>query len=520
MKKRLLIISLILMILALPGFAADTKAAEDPASDEQTPVRSLTVYGNSASIKVPANTDLALSVGALSADTLHLAWEKQDVVSFACDIKEGRNDLTIAVWNEKLELESGVNRMRLWLEDEKGDVTAEKYIAVNVIYQPIPAEELPDVWSVSADAFSTGRLKLEPDLSYDEAHLSVATRYKKADEDSYWTMVMGELKDEKHIWDLMMSEITVLDDGKHTGKQTYLLRKTPDESTERANVAGEVTYKSQGVHVISEENGWALVEVYNTSYGDAYKKAGKRQGYGNTAELISGYVQTDVLKRVTPRDDYALLIDKMTQKMHIFEKGKIIGTLLVSTGLNNSQQSWNETPAGEFLIISRTGGFWAGNLYCDMGLLLNNGCLIHEVPSVVYDSGLHDFSSTEAQLGRKASHGCIRVQRQQNAEGQNMRWLWNHLKTNTRVFIWDDTTRYTEYPEDSTQLYYNTSGGLRYHTDKNCSSVNKRYLPLAPFTYGELATSRYGTLKPCKTCGAPARPETIEASNLKNGFNE
>ena len=49
--------------------------------------------------------------------------------------------------------------------------------------------------------------------------------------------------------------------------------------------------------------------------------------------------------------------------MYIFSEGKCIGTLLVSTGLNNKTQSWNETPAGEFLMVSRTGGFPAGNLW-------------------------------------------------------------------------------------------------------------------------------------------------------------
>ena len=155
-----------------------------------------------------------------------------------------------------------------------------------------------------------------------------------------------------------------------------------------------------------------------------------------------------------------------------------------------------------------------------MGLLLNNGCLIHEVPSVVYESGLHDFSSTEPKLGHKASHGCIRVQRQPNKQGQSMKWLWNHLKTNTRVFVWDDATRYTDYPDDQTQLYYNTVGGSRYHTTPNCASVNRRYWPLAPFKYGELTLTPYNELTPCASCSAPQRPETIYQSNLKNGYTD
>lgn len=41
----------------------------------------------------------------------------------------------------------------------------------------------------------------------------------------------------------------------------------------------------------------------------------------------------------------------------------------------------------------------------------------------------------------KASHGCIRIQRRANAQGQNMQWLWNNLENKTKVFIWDDRGR-------------------------------------------------------------------------------
>ena len=114
---------------------------------------------------------------------------------------------------------------------------------------------------------------------------------------------------------------------KHSAKETYKLRKTPDSSTARSNIVGEVTYRSQGVHVVKQlESGWTLVEAYNTSYGDKYTKDGKKAGYGKTAQLIQGYVKTEALQQVTPKTDYALLIDKYTQTMYIFSKGKIIGT--------------------------------------------------------------------------------------------------------------------------------------------------------------------------------------------------
>ena len=493
------------------------------APAEEVPAAKLTLLGHSTGIVLPDRIYLDIAVNASCDGVLTVAWPIAGAPVFESPVVAGRNDLSLEIWEEGMSAPDGDYTLTVTLRDT--DATATNLKSIRVSLQNDPANAPPSVWSLTPDtagAEDYRHFRLIDGGAEQPSHkTSPGVAANGETQANYWTMTMGELGDEQTLWQAMMQPITILDDGKHTAKQTYLLRKAPDMSTERENVIGEVTYKSQGVHVLSvTEDGWAQVEVYNTSYGDAYRKSRGRQGYGVTAEKLTGYVQAEVLKQVTPRDDYALIIDKMNQTMYIFEKGKMTGTLLVSTGLNNREQAWNETPAGEFLIVSKTGGFWAGNLYCDMGLLLNNGCLIHEVPSVVYESGLHDYSSTEPRLGHKASHGCIRVQRKENKQGQSMKWLWNHLKTNTRVFVWDDTTRYTEYPDDDTVLYYNTVGGSRYHTTPNCSSVNKRYWPLAPFHYGELTFAPYNELTPCATCSAPQRPETIYKSNLKNGFSD
>ena len=501
-------ILLCLAILMLSG--------TDVYADDPEPVH-MTLLGHSAGIQLPGDTVLDISLKANTDGMLTVRWPLAGTAAFESPVMAGRNDLTVEIWSEDMHAPDGEYRLTLTLSN--GSSSDEKQI--DILLKNDPADLPPSIWSLTPEPAAAEEyrhfFRVDGEVKHDVAP-GAAGQNDSAP--NYWTMTMGDLSDEAALWQAMMQPITILDDGKHTGKETYKLRRSPDSSTERENVVGEVTYKSQGVHVLeTTDDGWAKVEVYNTSYGDQYKKNTRRQGYGVTAEKLTGYIEADVLKQVTPRDDYALIIDKLNQTMYIFEKGRMTGSLLVSTGLNNSQQSWNETPAGEFLIISKTGGFWAGNLYCDMGLLLNNGCLIHEVPSVFYqETGLYDYSSTEPRLGTKASHGCIRVQRKENAQGQSMRWLWNHLKTNTRVFIWDDATRYTEYPEDSTVLYYNTVGGERYHTTPNCSSVNRRYWPLKEFHYGELTIAPYSSLVPCKTCSAPARPETIHAANLKNGY--
>lgn len=330
--------------------------------------------------------------------------------------------------------------------------------------------------------------------------------------EDYWSQPIGFL-DEETIWALMMQPITVI-----TGNQTevYPLRKTPDKDDSKENIVGEITYASQGLHVLeTRDDGWTLVEAYNSSYGPL---CGSRPGYGVTDDLIQGYVKTSLLKTITPKNDYALLVDKLTQTMYIFKEGHIIGELLVSTGKNTATQPWNETPAGEFLMVSRMGGFQAGNLYCPFGMRINGGCAIHEVPfkgTAETPKKDRDYSLTRLVLGKKASHGCVRVQNDKNGQGQNMEWLFNNIKVNTKVWIWDDTGRRFNYPDDETQLYYNPNNGRYYHEDQNCESVSKRYLPLTPITYKDL-NDQFPGLTACPKCTRLMNKQEIDDLNREN----
>lgn len=334
------------------------------------------------------------------------------------------------------------------------------------------------------------------------------------EENNYWTLPIGEWN-EAAIWEVMMQPITVLDGEQ---KETFKIRSTPDESN-RDNIIGEITYASQGVHILEQTNdGWTLVEAYNSSYGP---DCTSRPGYGNTDELLTGYVKTSLLKEITPRTDYALLIDKLRQEMYIFSEGKCIGTLLISTGEPTSKQPWNETPAGEFLMVSRVGGFPAGNLWCAYGMRINGGCLIHEVPYIGNKdtpSANKDYSSTIPKLGSKASHGCIRVQRAKNEEGQNISWLWNNIKVNTKVLIWDDTGRRVDYPADDTPIYYNPEGGKYFHENQNCPAVKSRFLPLTAATYAQLE-DLFDNPQRCSKCATLKTKTEIDQINEANGIH-
>ena len=334
---------------------------------------------------------------------------------------------------------------------------------------------------------------------------------------SFWNMNPDEydLTDPDHqqaIWDLMMQPITVMDVGQ-TEHVYPTFTPGADRKPYEQNCAGELHGQSQGVHVLEEDtdgDGYVLIEAYSN---DGTKTDNEYMESLN-AKKVQGYVKKSILFEVKPSSKYALLVDKLRQKLYIFEAGAIIGELDVSTGLNNAKQPYNESPAGEYITVSKVGDFNAGSgTIGRFAIRINGGTLLHEVLHDTAKDGTRIYTAYEPQLGMKASHGCIRIQRKANAQGQNMQWLWNNLENKTRVFIWDDQGRQMyepELPDSGLQLYRNPNGGSNYHVDANCSGVKSQYLPLTgDFTYGDLEKDEFKKLTPCASCGAPVRPETL-----------
>lgn len=316
----------------------------------------------------------------------------------------------------------------------------------------------------------------------------------------FWNLPMGLLENEAAIWETLMQPMTVVD-----GEQRQIVKIYSQRDTKSSPV-GEVTCESQGLHILETyDDGWALVEVYSSSASKSTVRV--------FAQQIQGYIQTKKFKVLTPDPTYGIVIDKFTQRMHVFKEGKLFTTLLISTGLPSRNEPYNETPAGEFMIVSRSGGFWSGNLYCDMGMRINAGILIHEVPCLINEeTGERYYERCERALGYKASHGCIRVQRQENRDGINMVWIWKNIKVNTKVIIWDDVGRPIPTPDYDMPVFYNPDGGKYYHMDQECTSVKAKYLPLSPLVYGDLDTEK-PSLKACPYCQPPLKLSEIEQAN-------
>ena len=332
----------------------------------------------------------------------------------------------------------------------------------------------------------------------------------KCDHDvCFWKLEMGHM-DEEAIWKVLTRPVTVL-----TGKQREQVRVLARPDADCKDYVGVVTCASQAVHVLERGDTWTLIEAYSSSEeGSAVKVF---------AEQFQGYVKTDRLKEEEVDQTYGLVIDKLQQRLYVFKEGKLFTTMLCSTGFaKNKEHLFHETPAGEFLMVSWVGGFQAETLWCAYGIRINSGILVHEVPSreetdrngVTFTS----YSRCERYLGEKASHGCIRVQRQLTPEGVNAKWLWDnlHRKPYTKVIIWDDLDRELAYPSDDLLLYYNPKGGTNYHSQPTCSLVKDKYEPMTSFTYGELEEKPYSKLTPCPGCAPQGRREKIDELNEKS----
>ena len=324
-------------------------------------------------------------------------------------------------------------------------------------------------------------------------------------EDCYWCTPMS-LEDEEAVWSMLTAPITVADIDMN--KQTIIYAK-PDEKSEGVAM---LTGQSQGVHVLENlENGWSKVETYSTSFHDSKVK--------NWNAFTTGYILTSKLKTVEVNQNYGIVIDKLTQRLYFYKDGHLETSLAVSTGEYNKRQPYNESRSGEYLIIyTKTGALIDGNMHCDYALKFNADDYLHEVP-YIQSGGVKNYRSFELKLGKRASHGCLRVQRNKNADGYNMRELAALIKKRqdkncVKLIIWEDYQgRQVKIPADDTPLYYNPKGGSYYHAVPDCASVARRYKPMTAFTFGELEEGKFAKLKLCPFCQPTPRRAFLEEIN-------
>lgn len=321
----------------------------------------------------------------------------------------------------------------------------------------------------------------------------------------YWETPM-DLSDPETIWNVLIQPMTVV-----KGKQRVQVQLMAQPS-EDAEMVGEVTCDSQGVHVLETlENGWSLVECYSSS-----NKLSKLDVYG---DLVKGYLPTEMLEERETKTRYGLVVDEMTQRMYVFEKGRLLTTLRVSTGKATQKAPQCGTTAGEFHLVSMVGNFISeSGATCEHAIRFNDGDLLHGVPYYLEDNGKKNYSSCERHLGEKASEGCIRIQRKRTPEGVNMRWLWERLfdQMHTKLIIWQDVPgRQQPIPAEDTPVYVLPGLSNAYHSKPTCYDIDKIYFPMEEITYGQLEEEAYARLHNCGYCNPPLRVQEIEALNQR-----
>ncbi|MBQ9307305.1 MAG: CapA family protein [Clostridia bacterium] len=219
---------------------------------------------------------------------------------------------------------------------------------------------------------------------------------------------------EAEIWEIMQKPSVVVDIGETSHQKVY------QEKSRSSRVLGTLHGQSQALEVLEIDENWAYITAWEHEDG----------------ERITGYVPRKVLKVVRPSSRYGLLIDKRNQTMQVFEKGSVIATLPISTGLVAKDRLIRETASGAFLTQRRVDDFTDSGYHYELPIRYDGGNLIHSVGYTLV-SRYADYAAQTESLGQKASHGCIRVPAQSDT-GVDSWFLWTHLPYHTRVIVLDD----------------------------------------------------------------------------------
>ena len=224
------------------------------------------------------------------------------------------------------------------------------------------------------------------------------------------------------IWEIMMKPSVVIN--AKGSSLRFRLRESPDA---KSAVTGLVCCATQGLEILSFDGAWAQVRA--GSYSDG--------------QFVTGWYPVSELVTVVPAPHYGVLVDKQAQTLTVYQDGKPIGTVPVSTGLPTDKHPERETPPGAFLTdVHFSPDFAQEGARYDYPLRYQGGNIIHSsgyvrIPHAAYS--VKDYSKNLPLLGQKASHGCVRVSPFAEEDGAiNSYWLWTRLPYHTRVIILGD----------------------------------------------------------------------------------
>lgn len=236
----------------------------------------------------------------------------------------------------------------------------------------------------------------------------------------YWALD-ADAGDEA-IWAAITRELVGVDVGENESAYIY------DSVEKDRGRLGTVSGISQGLNVIAErEDGWSLVEAFRNEDG----------------AFVRGYIRTNKLRRAAPNTSYGLVIDKASQTLTVYKDGARIGSCPVTTGLPTEEYLHRETPAGEFITVTRRGTLeYYGKGFTKYTIRINGGYYLCEIPTTKKNGS--DYSLLEDSLGEKGTRGSVCIAHDASSDGGiNAEWIWNMTDENkkVKVLIFDDKER-------------------------------------------------------------------------------
>ena len=198
-------------------------------------------------------------------------------------------------------------------------------------------------------------------------------------------------------------------------------------ATDNGRKIGSVSGLSQGLNLIEDlDDGWSVVEAYRNE----------------DSAFVRGYIRTNKLRTVEPSNMYGLVIDKAAQTLTVYKNGERIGSCAVSTGLPTVKYLHRETPAGEFITVTRRGTIENSGGYSKYTVRISGNYHLCEIPTTKKNG--KDYSLMADKLGQKASRGNICLAHDESADGGiNAEWIWDLTDSNKKikVLVFDDKDR-------------------------------------------------------------------------------
>ena len=243
----------------------------------------------------------------------------------------------------------------------------------------------------------------------------------------YWSLT-ADATDEQ-IWAAITRDLTGVDVGENESAYIY------DSVKDGRKKLGSVSGISQGLNVVVQRtDGWSLVEAFRNEDG----------------AFVRGYIRTNKLRTADANANYGLVIDKAAQTLTVFKDGARVGSCQVSTGLPTAKYLHRETPAGEFITVTRRGTIeYYGNGFSKYTIRINSSYHLSEIPTTKKNGT--NFEILAGSLGTKATRGNICIAHDASTDGGiNAEWIWNMTNENKRVkiLIFDDKPR-TDVPVGS-----------------------------------------------------------------------